>query len=108
MVPRFTDEQQNSLPIIGLLLEQIDRVVDRVEDGGSGISRLQIGRFGVDPVLVGGEVSRQSHLAVELYDRNPRCSSGKQGIEHRVESLHAGKFVRGATPALNRYYQRDG
>ena len=84
VVAGFADQQQNAKAVVGLFLQQANGVSNRIQDASAFVSGLQVHKIGIHQALVGGEISRQVYLAVELDNGYAREAQGKQGIEHRL------------------------
>ncbi len=92
---------------VGFVLEQLHRVVDRIQNCRSAIARLQISQVVADEGLVLREIPCEIHLAVELHDGNPGGPQREQRVKHRHQSLYARKLGVSAASLLNRNDQRD-
>src|SRR5437868_14839399 len=100
MVASLADQQQDSQTPFRLLLQQIYRVVHRVEDYGPAISRLEIGEIGGDQTRVPREISDAIHLTVEFDHGDSRSSPAEQRVAHRLQSLDARTLALSAAAAL--------
>ena len=108
MVMGFADQQQNAEAVIGLFLQQANRVANRIKNASASVSGLQVHKIGIDEGLIAREISRQVYLTIEFDDSDPRGAQGEQGTEHRLQPLHAGEFLRRAAAFLNGNHQGDG
>ena len=76
VVAGFADQEQDAQSVLWFVLEQLYRVVDRVQNFRSAVAGLQISQVVSDQCLVLREISGEIHLAIELHDRDaggPEC-----------------------------------
>ena len=71
VIARFADQQEHAQAILRFVLEQLDRVVDRIQNFRSIIARLQVSQIVFDQARVLREIPGEINLAVELHDRDP-------------------------------------
>ena len=108
MVALLADEQQHAAVLLGLRLQQIDRVAYGVENRRAAIARVQVLELLGQLLLRVCEGMQQVRLAVEANQCGLAVGVGEKHLQQRTKLGHLVELKRAHASLLHRNHQRNG